>query len=575
MKTRKIVSAFFSLCLVLSMLLMPLTVGATTENAAVVDAKNGIVQVMYAAKNAEGKVVDIYGGTGFLIGVESEGSKYVITNHHVIDPFHVEYMNGDQAALDAEKQYVWDQLGIPYDQKIEITIRVVLKRDTYYNATIVDSSMSTDFAILELEDYIYGERKPLVLADSDQLTETQEVYALGFPAIVQAMQEDKRYTPDDVTVMPGKISKLSESKLIDSPIPCINHSATITAGNSGGPLLNANGEVVGINRHSDVTGSYYYSVQINEITDVLDMRGIAYQKAGETASEPADADAEVVTDVDEVVIDEPIADPRDDLFDALENLIKDAKQVDTTVMTEESVANFEDALEAAKDVYDDADSSEDDLETAIEDLTNAKTALVEAPKGLSPMVIVGIIAGVVVVLVIVIVLVINSNNKKKRAEAEKEKQRRAAMSMNQKPSSSAGYQAPKPPVMPPMMDDGADATGILNDGSSETTVLGGGQSVPPATLIRKKNNENITISKQVFKLGKERRKVDYCIADNTNISRTHADIVYKNGAFYIVDNHATNGTAVNGATVASGQERILKNNDIIKLADEEFQFRSF
>lgn len=573
MKTRKIVSAFLSLCMVLSLLLVPVTVGATTQNEAVVDAKNGIVQVMYAAKNANGDVVDIYGGTGFLIGVESEGSKYVVTNHHVIDPFHVEYMNGDQAALDAEKHYVWDQLGIPYDQKIEITIRVVLKRDTYYDAKIIESSMSTDFAILELEDFIYGERKPLTLADSDQVKETQDVFALGFPSIVQAMQEDKKYTPDDVTITSGKVSKLSESKLIDAPIPCINHSATITAGNSGGPLLNANGEVVGINRHTDVTGNYFYSVQIKEITDILDMRGIAYQKAGDTVSEPVDTG--VATDPTTEATPEPEMDPRDDLFDDLEDLIKDAEKVDLTIMTEESVANFEDALEAAKDAYDDANSSEDDLTTVIEDLTNAKTGLLEAPKGMSPVMIIGIIAGVVVVLIIVIVLVINSNNKKKRAEAEREKQRRAAMSMNQKPASSAGYQAPKPPVMSPMMDDGADATGILNDGSSETTVLGGGQSVPPATLIRKKNNENITISKQVFKLGKERRKVDYCIADNTNISRTHADIVYKNGAFFIVDNHATNGTAVNGATVAAGQERMLKNNDIIKLADEEFQFRSF
>lgn len=573
MKTRKIVSAFLSLCMVLSLLLVPVTVGATTQNDAVVDAKNGIVQVMYAGKNANGDVVDIYGGTGFLIGVESEGSKYVVTNHHVIDPFHVEYMNGDQAALDAEKQYVWDQLGIPYDQKIDITIRVVLKRDTYYDAKIIESSMSTDFAILELEDFIYGERKPLTIADSDQVKETQDVFALGFPSVVQAMQEDKKYTPDDVTITSGKVSKLSESKLIDAPIPCINHSATITAGNSGGPLLNANGEVVGINRHTDVTGNYFYSVQINEITDVLDMRGIAYQKAGDTVSEPVDTG--VATDPTTEAAPEPEMDPRDDLYDDLEELIKDAEKVDLTIMTEESVANFEDALEAAKDAYDDANSSEDDLTTVIEDLTNAKTGLLEAPKGMSPVIIIGIIAGVVVVLIIVIVLVINSNNKKKRAEAEREKQRRAAMSMNQKPASSAGYQTPKPPVMSPMMDDGADATGILNDGSSETTVLGGGQSVPPATLIRKKNNENITISKQLFKLGKERRKVDYCIADNTNISRTHADIVYKNGAFFIVDNHATNGTAVNGATVAAGQERMLKNNDIIKLADEEFQFRSF
>ena len=68
---------------------------------------------------------------------------------------------------------------------------------------------------------------------------------------------------------------------------------------------------------------------------------------------------------------------------------------------------------------------------------------------------------------------------------------------------------------------------MLNDGAGETTVLG--NNIPGAVLIRKKNNERITITKAVFKIGKERRKVDYCISDNTNISRSHADVVFKDG----------------------------------------------
>lgn len=123
-------------------------------------------------------------------------------------------------------------------------------------------------------------------------------------------------------------------------------------------------------------------------------------------------------------------------------------------------------------------------------------------------------------------------------------------------------------------NDGSAETGVLNDGASETTVLGG-QNIPGAYLVRKKNGERINITKAVFKIGKERRKVDYCVADNTNVSRAHADIVYKNGTFYIVDNHATNGTSVNGASLASGQEKSITNNDVIRLADEEFQFKMF
>ena len=122
-------------------------------------------------------------------------------------------------------------------------------------------------------------------------------------------------------------------------------------------------------------------------------------------------------------------------------------------------------------------------------------------------------------------------------------------------------------------DDGSTPTGILNDGSSATTVLGNA-GMPTATLIRKKTGEKITIDKAEFRIGKERNKVDYCITGNSNISRTHATIVYRNGAFAIVDNNATNGTNVNGVAVPAGKERALTGNETIRLADEEFLFRA-
>ena len=42
----------------------------------------------------------------------------------------------------------------------------------------------------------------------------------------------------------------------------------------------------------------------------------------------------------------------------------------------------------------------------------------------------------------------------------------------------------------------------------------------------------------------------------------------------MADKNATNGTFVNGVSLAAGQEKVIKNNDVIRLADEEFQFRT-
>ncbi len=583
MRARKRKSAFIVICLLFSLLLMPLqNVSAVTENDAVLDARRGIVQVMFAAENSNKELVDLYGGTGFLIGVEEEGAQYVITNHHVVDPFQPEYVDN----LETEQNAVWDYLGIPHDQEIKTQIRIVLKRDTYINAEIIESSKSTDFAILKLEQPIYGDRKPLVLADSDNLKETEDVYALGFPATVQAMQNAQLYTSSDVNINDGKISKLADSVLIDDPIPCINHSATITDGNSGGPLVNSNGEVVGVNRHTDAAGKYFYSVQINEIAEVLDLRGIEYEKAGDSAvdAEPEET-PEVTPETTETVETDgsQIGEVEDNsaLFAELESLIDEVSDIDLTKMEEATVENFEEALEEAKNVLDNADSTAEDLEDAIDDLENARDGLLEKSSGISTAVIIVIAVIAIVVIIVVVVLIITSSNKKKRIQAEKERQKRVAATMqSQQPINPAGGQSQwnqqRPPVSPmPMMNDGSEETGVLNDGSSETTVLGGGHNMPTAYLVRKKNNERVTISKPIFKLGKERRKVDYCIADNTNVSRTHADIIFRNGEFFVIDNNATNGTSVNGATVAAGQERRLMNNDTVKLADEEFQFRTF
>ena len=68
-------------------------------------------------------------------------------------------------------------------------------------------------------------------------------------------------------------------------------------------------------------------------------------------------------------------------------------------------------------------------------------------------------------------------------------------------------------------------------------------------------------------------KVDYCISDNNTISRTHAQITYKNGEYYITDLKSTNYTYVNGNKVAADQDIKLRNGDKIKLSDEEFEFR--
>ena len=121
-------------------------------------------------------------------------------------------------------------------------------------------------------------------------------------------------------------------------------------------------------------------------------------------------------------------------------------------------------------------------------------------------------------------------------------------------------------------------TTVLGGGQiGETTVLGAESNTVKANphLIRMKNNEKILLNKPVFRIGKERSYVDYFIADNTAISRSHANIVNHNGEFCVVDTNSTNHTYVNGGMIQSNVETKLAHGAKIRLANEDFEFRLY
>lgn len=581
MNKKRILARILTICLLLGLMIIPSkTTYASNED--ILNVRNGILQVMVSGTRSDGQIIDLYGGTGFLVGTD-EGAQTVITNHHVIHP--LDYYPEDEAE-------VRERLGLAADDDLGLFLRIVVKRDVYINASIVNESTEADFGILKLEQPIY-DRAPLKLADSNDVETTSNVYALGFPRIVQLNQDDEIYTSEDVTVTNGIVSKTSDVQLVNAPIPCITHSVTITSGNSGGPLVNEKGEVIGVNRHSlgdDADSKYFYSVKINEITEVLNALGIEYESVDlskpTNTPEPTDTPEPIDTP-------EPTISP---MFENLKVAIDSARNISLDGVDEDVANKFQNAIDDATRIYNNTNATDEELQTAINDLKAAEKGLNEnknSSADFAMYIIIGAIILVVIIIAVVIMILTSSGNKKKKQQEERERQRRtvpggyAGSEFGQGAQGGFGsgpqigqnsFRQQRPPMNPMKngfgANDGSAETGVLNDGASETTVLGG-QNIPGAHLIRKKNGEKINITKAVFKIGKERRKVDYCVADNTNVSRTHADIVYKNGSFYIADNHATNGTSVNGASLASGQEKSITNNDVIRLADEEFQFKLF
>lgn len=81
----------------------------------------------------------------------------------------------------------------------------------------------------------------------------------------------------------------------------------------------------------------------------------------------------------------------------------------------------------------------------------------------------------------------------------------------------------------------------------------------------------IRIHQTPFVLGNYDTGVDYCLKDR-QISRFHAVIFRKDGAFYIKDLHSTNGTKLNEVRLELEEERKLQNNDWVQFADLRFRF---
>jgi len=147
----------------------------------------------------------IGGGSGFI--VSSDG--LILTNYHVVEEENVDYT-------------------------------VILSNGKEYKAKILARDQVYDLAILKIEE---KSLQPLPLGDSDKLEVGQKVIAIGY-----ALGE----LPNTVSL--GIISGLKRdivaqgsSGRVERIKEAIQTDAAINLGNSGGPLLNLKGEVIGIN----------------------------------------------------------------------------------------------------------------------------------------------------------------------------------------------------------------------------------------------------------------------------------------------------------------------------------------
>ena len=106
----------------------------------------------------------------------------------------------------------------------------------------------------------------------------------------------------------------------------------------------------------------------------------------------------------------------------------------------------------------------------------------------------------------------------------------------------------------------------------ETESESAGAAVSFPALVRKKTGERVVIDKPVFLIGKDRNLCDFVIANNSAVSRVHLQIVSDGGVFSVTDKNSTNRSYLNGWALSGGRTVVIKDGDMLRLADEDFVF---
>ncbi|WP_428909696.1 FHA domain-containing protein [Niallia sp. Krafla_26] len=124
-------------------------------------------------------------------------------------------------------------------------------------------------------------------------------------------------------------------------------------------------------------------------------------------------------------------------------------------------------------------------------------------------------------------------------------------------------------------DDLAETTILSEEDFDNGTTVLGADSFEETTfpyLIRERTEEKITVDKPFFRIGKEKSFCDYFVANNNAVSRSHADIITREGRYYIIDHNSTNKTYVDNRVIPVQQEVEIFSGTKVTLANEEFVF---
>lgn len=204
-------------------------------------------------------------GTGTGTGIVLTSDGYIITNCHVIETTYNDYVN-DYNSFDNPFSF----FGGGYSTQIETKtvkadkVTVTLSDGSEHEAEIIGSDENTDLALLKIDE---EGLIPAVIGNSDDLVLGETAITLGYPLGL------------GLSASGGMVSGLEKEISTElsnggtTTMTLIQTDASINAGNSGGPLLNSKGEVIGITSSKLVSSEVEgigFAIPITDAMSVLD-----------------------------------------------------------------------------------------------------------------------------------------------------------------------------------------------------------------------------------------------------------------------------------------------------------------